>query len=235
MAKTPALISATDQSTGWMGSWGQQEPESFASWGSPYGGERSNMTTLATPEPLRRQVVESRTISLTRLAHQPPKKAVKAFRRGQSASKAGKNAKAAEHYERAVEIDGEWLEARVNLGAQYYRLGLAEKAIEQLGRAIEIDPSSASAFSNLSAAYSLSGLPGAAERAARQSIDLDPFLPTGRYVLGIALWDLGRTGEAVDQWRLAASDLEAVRQLLARVGELERSESTTTAVGRDSN
>jgi tetratricopeptide (TPR) repeat protein len=151
------------------------------------------------------------------MAHKPPKAALKAFRNGQKAQESGKFAEAAEFYEQALEADGNWFEARVNLGVQYYRLGLAERAVSQLERAIEIDPSSAVAFSNLGAAYVQLDMWDAAERAARQAVELDPFLSAGRYVLGVTLWNLGRTGEAVNELRRAATDFDPARELLARL------------------
>ncbi|MCP5120450.1 MAG: hypothetical protein GY953_57385, partial [bacterium] len=83
---------------------------------------QSPRITLRVPTP-RQGPVLGGTISVARLQHKVPNKAMKEFRKSAEASRKGNLAKAMRHLEKAVELDTEFLEARINLGAAYTRAG----------------------------------------------------------------------------------------------------------------
>jgi len=155
-------------------------------------------------------------ISVTRLAHQPAKEAKKELLKGQSAGGKGDRDAALKHCARAVEIDPEWYEARVNYGAQLYRAGQTANSLIQARVAIGIDPASPEGYINVSAALSTMGNYPEAAQAAARAVELAPQLARGRYLLGFALLALSRVNEAVEQLRRAES-FGPARDLLARI------------------
>lgn len=81
------------------------------------------------------------SISVARLQHKAPVKAVKFLRAG-----------TVEWLEKAVAIDPEFMEAHNDLGCLYVRSGDTARALQHLQRAVEIDPAAARAHTNLAIA-----------------------------------------------------------------------------------
>ena len=65
--------------------------------------------------------------------------------------------KAIEYYQKAVNIDGGYIEAYNNLGVAYGKAGIYRQAVYNLRKAITLDPFHAKAHSNLGYVYSLEG------------------------------------------------------------------------------
>lgn len=114
------------------------------------------------------------------------------FREGNDLSRAGDFAKAAEQYEKALELDPQYVDAMTNLGVAYYSLGQLDKAIEQYTKAIEIAPGDADIRSNLAAAHvqknQSTGDPAELEKAVEQyekAVELNPDLAEAHFGLGV--------------------------------------------------
>lgn len=126
-------------------------------------------------------------ISVKRLAHKPPKQALKLLDKGQKESSKGDTQKAIADLEEAVKIDPELLEAHNSLGAAYIRSREFGKAVEQFRQAVKIDPSVCIAQTNLALALMLTNQNEEAERAARRAVELDGTSPRSRYMLALAV------------------------------------------------
>ncbi|HET7273919.1 MAG TPA: BTAD domain-containing putative transcriptional regulator [Longimicrobiaceae bacterium] len=76
-------------------------------------------------------------------------------------------------------------------------LGYPQDALESATRAVELDPMFPEAVSNLSLSYLVNGDAEEALRLARRTRDLQPDWTTGNLYEGLALYHLGRFGEAI--------------------------------------
>jgi len=123
---------------------------------------------------------------------EPSTTALEHFQQGNDLSRAGEFDKAAEQYEKALEIDPQYVDAMTNLGGAYYSLGQLDKAIEQYTKAIEIAPSDADIRSNLAAAHvqkhQSAGDPEELNLAVEQyekAVELNPDLAEAHFGLGV--------------------------------------------------
>ena len=83
-----------------------------------------------------------------------------------------------------------------DLGFVLEREGLPDEAAEMYRKAIKLDPGSASAQFNLGSSMARSGKYAEAESEIRKALKIRP--DTQTYTgLGIVLWQLGRTDEAI--------------------------------------
>ena len=73
--------------------------------------------------------------------------------RGRSYSELGKNERAIEDYDKAIELDPDDDGAYNNRGFSYRRLGQYQRAIEDFDKAIELDPNFAGAYNNRGFSY----------------------------------------------------------------------------------
>lgn len=160
------------------------------------------------------------TVSLARLEHKVPDKAVKEFEKALAAKRKDDREGAMEHLERAVEIDPEFMEAYNNPGVQYMNQGDSEKALDAFDRAVKLDPGSAKAAANCGAAlFNLKRFQEAA-LAARRAVELDGSLIRARYTLGLSLAATGeRPDEAEHNLRMTVDQYPAARLALAQVLE----------------
>ena len=148
----------------------------------------------------------SGTVSLHRLSHKAPKKAVKEMKQAAKAREKGDVQKSLEHLEKAVEIDPEYVEAQVNLGARYMEVRRLDEAGRAFKRAIQIDPYCTQAHSNLALVMLHRSKPREAEIAARRAIDIDDGNMRAHYVLGFALSLLDPSSEEALRHFIRASD-----------------------------
>ncbi len=132
-------------------------------------------------------------VSLRELRHKIPKQAFRAAVDAQRYSGANDAARAIGKLEQAVQIDPEFRDAHVNLGAQYARARRYAEAMQEFQRALEIGPPDAILYSNLSWAYSAFHQFPQAEEFARKALALDPENPKARYLLDRALAQQGKT------------------------------------------
>ena len=132
-------------------------------------------------------------VSLRELRHKIPKQALRAAVDAQHFSEAQDAPHAIAKLEQAIQIDPDFRDAHINLGAQYARARRYTEAMEQFQRALEIGPPDAILYSNLSWAYSAFKQFPLAEEFARKALALDPENPKARYLLDRALMQQGKT------------------------------------------
>jgi tetratricopeptide (TPR) repeat protein len=147
------------------------------------------------------------TVSLARLKNAPPPKAVKELGKGAKAIEAGDRKKAIEHYQRAIEIHPNYVEAYNNLGVQCIKLGRNDRAIMALEKAVELDPGSIEPHLNLAVALHGAGQLDAAAFQAELAVELDPRSPSANLGLGMVLAAQGKDlEEAVERLVFASNE-----------------------------
>ena len=133
-------------------------------------------------------------------------------------SESGDYPKAAEALERALQESPEYAEARVNLGAQYVRMGRFDAAVSELNRAAAIAGPSAVVYCNLASAQARLGKHPEAIESARSALRLDQSWVQAHLILGALLANDPRTkGEAIVHLERAAEQYESARHLLQRL------------------
>jgi tetratricopeptide (TPR) repeat protein len=194
----------------------------------------ASLIQLRLPESSNSARPASGTISVKRLSHKPPKQAIKHMNRAAAAREKGDLHKSLEHLQSAVEIDPEYVEAFVNLGARYVELQRVDEAADAFERAIQIDPHCAQAHSNYALVMIQKGKPREAAASARRAVDIDGGNMRAHYVLGYslalqdpsseeALQHFVRASEAYPLARLGAA------QILLQRGDQQRAETELKA------
>ncbi len=115
----------------------------------------------------------------------------------------GKHKKAAEFFERAVEINPDSAEAHYNLGVAYGNLGMFEKAVKAYKRAVDLDPGHEKAYCNLGIAYEGAGNYKEAIEVYEKAIGLNPDSADLYLNLGVTYGRSGMNIKAVDALRRA--------------------------------
>jgi tetratricopeptide (TPR) repeat protein len=157
------------------------------------------------------------TISVKRLAHVVPGKAVKEYEKAKKARQSGDIDRAMTSLQRALEIDPEFIEAVNDMGACHTAKQNFSKAANYFDRAIRIDSHYWPAFYNLALMSLLQNKMEDAERAARTASDLDRTGSTSRLLLGIALVFQDKfTDEAVTSLEKARGEFPQAHLVLAR-------------------
>ena len=147
-----------------------------------------------------------------------PKNARRERERAEKARCEGRIAEAIQHFERAISIDPEFVDARNNLAVTFFMAQNPGAAVAQLEEAIRIDPHKSMLFVNLALGYS--GLENllAAEQAARHAVDLDGTSGPARLVLGFVLTEAQKyTDETIRCLESMQDQHPLARLLLARV------------------
>jgi len=158
------------------------------------------------------------TVSLARLRHKVPSAARKQFDKGLTDSQKGDSEAAIAHFEKALQIDPDYLEARNNLGTRLLRLGRFPQAVEEFERAFALDATAPLVSSNLAIAYLAVRRYPEAEQAARRSLRQEPASNCARYILGSALDAQQRDPlEAVQVLDTAAREYPNARLVAARI------------------
>jgi tetratricopeptide (TPR) repeat protein len=116
-------------------------------------------------------------ISFQHFVHQPPKKAVRHFDRAMKALRHDAPGEALDRLTDAVQLDPEFFEAQLRIGALFIDAGLPAQALRALEQALRLDPSSQAA--QALAGYTLLALdrPEEAELALKRSRQLGHSLP----------------------------------------------------------
>ncbi len=166
---------------------------------------------------------ETGAVSMYRLRHQVPAKAMSEFKKAEQAWGAGKKEQSIGLLEHALKLDPGYVEAHNNLGTKYIAAGDMDRAAVEFREAIKLDPNAA--FAHLNLAICLLSKPDdrdayrEAEMHARKALQFDPASLTGRYLLGLALSNLNKE-EALPYLRASAEKYPRAR--LAAVVMLER-------------
>jgi hypothetical protein len=175
------------------------------------------LVTLRLPE---RSSVNSpaATVSASRLRHQVPKPAYRAFAQAVRDSESGDHGKAMVNLRKAIELDPNYVEARTNLGVEYLRLGDPQSAVDEFRRSIAAGGSSGIEYSNLGYAHLVLKQYAEAEDAARTALRADPRNAKAHFVLGATLVRKPDSGpEGLKELRIAANDLPAVTKVISDV------------------
>ena len=189
--------------------------------GGPWTGPRDledqldRASTVVRPPQAR---PSSPVVSVGKLAHRVPRKAVSEFDKATKAHQNGDLAKSIEYLRKAISIDPEFYDAVNNLGANYLRTKQVQLAIEQFNKAIVIGPHDAAAYANLCLGFLLLGKLQDAEHAARQAVNVDRGGTYAPLMLGYSLVLQEKfTTEAEQSLRRAATDFPQAALLLAPV------------------
>jgi Flp pilus assembly protein TadD len=146
-----------------------------------------------------RSIPSEGTISLARLRHTPPAKALKAFRQGLKLDSAGNALESAEAFRQAVAFDPAYSEAYTDLGVEYINLGLVDAAVAEFRSATALDPATSIHHSNLGLALIILGRFREAETEARTAVDLDGTNMRAHYLLGYLLTQRPETQAAGEE------------------------------------
>lgn len=206
--------------------WAQM-PQSAGPWGAPFlistpaQSDWVDALQRATVAPYTAQpALEASSVSVARLRHKPPGRAIAALSRGLKFATAGKWNDGAREFQRAVAADPGFSEAHADLGVEYTFLGLLDQARDELQRSVELDPATGSYRSNLAYVLIRLGQKSEAERQLRSAIDLDAANTPAQFMLGYLLAQRPETRQAaIDHLVYAARQLPEAHYLLSRIYE----------------
>jgi len=91
---------------------------------------------------------------------------------GNALSDEGQSAEAIEHYEQALRLKPDYLEAHVNLADASVKAGLLPKAIEHYKQALQLKPDCTEACFSLAKTYAKTKVPDEAVSSAQQASEL---------------------------------------------------------------
>jgi len=183
-------------------------------------------------------------VSLYRLRHQVPAKAMNEFRKAESDWRSGNYKESIARLEKALTLDPGYMEAHNNLGTKLLASGDVQRASEEFRKSIALDPNSAPGHLNLAVTLLINPKDKMeareAEEHARKALQMDPSSLSARYTLGIALSFLN-SDEALPYLRASAETYPRARlaaaNLLERLGRKQeanawREEIKTASSGR---
>ena len=176
-------------------------------------------------------------VSLYRLQHQVPAKAMNEFRKAESDWTDGRRTAAIERLEKALRLDPGYMEAHNNLGTKLLASGQAERAALEFRKSIELDTNSAPGHLNLAIVLLVAPKDNEevreAELHARKALQLDASSLSARYTLGIALSFLN-SDEALPLLRASANTYPRARlagaNLLERLGRKQEAREWRAAI-----
>lgn len=158
------------------------------------------------------------TVSLQTLRHRIPGAARKAFESALRHSQQRQYKEASTEYQRALKLDPDFVEARINLAAQYIRLHQLDDARKELLLAAELDSRLGAVYVNLAIVFLQQGEGGLSVDAGRRAISIDPVSPQAHYVLGLGLSRSSATvSEALVHLKFAAASIPEAAELISEV------------------
>ncbi len=144
---------------------------------------------------------------------------------------------AAEHLERAVELDPDFALAWAGLADVYFNLPGWEKAREAAERALELDPNLGQAHAALGSYHAHRFEWAAAEQEYRRALELDPRYSTGHFWYALLLARQGRMDDALEHARIAAEldplalhNVAGYAQILIYAGRYEEARAVADRV-----
>jgi tetratricopeptide (TPR) repeat protein len=156
------------------------------------------------------------TVSIRNLQLSPG--AIKEFHRSEKCVGAGDYSCAAQHLQKALKADPQFVEAHNNLGASFLQLSRYQDAIGEFEAAIALDEKMAAPHRNMSLALFSLRRYAEAETAAREALTLNPQQKAAQYSLGRALAAQGSTSpEAEKLLRESLTEFPDARLSLAQV------------------
>ena len=117
--------------------------------------------------------------------------------------KEGKWDEARTLFQKAVEIDPTYVDARYNLGNAFFQRGQWNEAVEQFQKVVEMDPHYARAHNNLGIIFVQKGQMEEAVAQYQQASEMDPNYAEPHNNLGTVLLQRGQIDEAVAQFQKA--------------------------------
>jgi protein O-mannosyl-transferase len=140
---------------------------------------------------------------------------------------AGRFNEAVGHYEQALKIKPDFVEARYNLGDAMLQQGRVQEAIAHYERALQLKPDYAEAHNNLGGVLLRSGKMAEAIAQFEQALRIKPDSAEAHSNLGLALVSLGKVQEGIGHFeqalRIDSDNVEAHSNLgmtLVRVGRV---------------
>ncbi len=151
------------------------------------------------------------------------------YNTGNQLKEAGKLDEAIGHYQQALQVQPDCVEALNQLGAAYYLQGKIGEAIALVQQAIKIQPDFAEAYKTLGNLLQAQGKLDAAMRAYTKAIEIKPDLAEAHANLGSMFYQQGRLDEAIASYKRAVAlkpdlagaywNLGNVSNQLGRLGE----------------
>ena len=115
----------------------------------------------------------------------------------------GRFDEAAEHFEKALEINPGYIQARVNVGLVLRKQGKMDEAIELYKKLLEVNPDLPKVHNDLGMAYAYKKEYDLAIECYERAIELKPDNPGAYNNWGMALKDRGKTDEAQEKFNKA--------------------------------
>jgi tetratricopeptide (TPR) repeat protein len=188
------------------------------------GGNRIQETVVSLPSIGNKVEIrlpaETRSVtgvvSLKRLEHKVPAKAIRELKREEKALKHGDLPGSIAHLQAALRIDPDCMEAHNNLGVRYMTTGDIGKAAEEFQTAATLDPAAADALLNWAGALYVLHRFEQAEDAARKARALGTNVLRAEYMLGLTLLAEGKPNqECLDALERAAPQYPRAKTLAA--------------------
>jgi len=137
--------------------------------------------------------------------------------------------KAQAAYEKALELDEDYVEVLVNLASLHNETGRSDEAIELLHEAVKLRPDESKVYVNLGNAYYSKSKYYDAMQQYRKALEVDERSHEAHYQIAVAYADVGIYREAIREWqkvvelapdtdaaRSAKENIEVVEQILSR-------------------
>ncbi len=115
----------------------------------------------------------------------------------------GRMEEAIESYEKAIDLDAEFVQPHVNLVAALGRLTQFEQAETHYRRALELDSEIEELHNNWGTIQALRNRPREAAESFRRALEINPFSADGHFNFGSMLNKMGRATEAVKHFQQA--------------------------------
>jgi len=151
-------------------------------------------------------------VSVAELRHPPARKALRAALAAQKFGQAGQFEKAAQQFQKAIDISPDYAQAYSGLAASHLRTGDYREAASEASRAMELSQLNAVDLCNLAEAQFQLGQIAEATATSRRWLAMAPGNPKADWILGLLLARDRRTlAEAGQHLQRAAREVPAAR------------------------